>query len=106
MTPAQPPPRGEIIQQLDGIYELFPVPTDQDTLYGILTDCPAEWERIRIGLLIPRRGMGDQAAASAQHRLSGRLPHRRFRGVAPAPVYRRTHVGASRGGPATPHRPR
>ena len=53
MTTAQPLPRGEIIQQPDGIYELFPVPTDQDTLHGILTDCLAEWERIRIGLLIP-----------------------------------------------------
>ena len=53
MTTAQPLPRGEIIQQLDGTYELFPVPTDQDTLYGILTDCLAEWENIRIGLLIP-----------------------------------------------------
>ena len=29
------------------------MPTDQDTVYGILTDCLAEWERIRIGLLIP-----------------------------------------------------
>ena len=53
MTTAQPLPRGEIIQQLDGTYELFPLPTDQDTLYGILTDCLAEWENIRIGLLIP-----------------------------------------------------
>ena len=53
MTTAQPLPRGEIIQQLDGTYELFPVPTDQDTLHGILTDCLAEWENIRIGLLIP-----------------------------------------------------
>ena len=53
MTTAQPLPRGEITQQPDGIYELFPVPTDQDTLHGILTDCLAEWERIRIGLLIP-----------------------------------------------------
>ena len=53
MTTAEPLPRGEIIQQPDGIYELFPVSTDQDTLYGMLTDCLAEWERIRIGLLIP-----------------------------------------------------
>ena len=46
-------PRGEIIQQLDGTYELFPLPTDSDTLFSILEDCLAEWQRIRIGLLNP-----------------------------------------------------
>ena len=53
MTATQPLPRGEIVQQMDGAYELFPISTDEDTLYGILNDCLAEWERIRIGLLIP-----------------------------------------------------
>ena len=46
-------PRGEIIQQLDGTYELFPLPTDPDTLFSILKDCLAEWQHIRIGLLNP-----------------------------------------------------
>jgi hypothetical protein len=46
-------PRGDIIQQLDGTYELFPLPTDQDTLYGIIRDCLEEWEHIRIGMLVP-----------------------------------------------------
>jgi len=46
-------PRGEIIQQMDGVYELFPVPVDQDSLWSIMKDCLAEWEHIRIGPLIP-----------------------------------------------------
>ena len=53
MTTAEPLPRGEIIQQLDGTYELFPLPTDEDTLRGVLMDCLAEWEHIRIGMLVP-----------------------------------------------------
>ena len=46
-------PRGEIIQQMDGAYELFPVSPDQETLLAILKDCLKEWEHIRIGPLIP-----------------------------------------------------
>ena len=53
MTAARPLPRGEIIQQLDGTYELFPLPADEDTLSGIIKDCLSEWRHIRIGLLIP-----------------------------------------------------
>lgn len=53
MTTAQPLPCGEIVQQMNGTYELFPVPTEQHTLYGILTDGLTEWERIGISLLIP-----------------------------------------------------
>ena len=53
MTTANPLPRGEITQQLDGTYELFPLPTDEEILSGILRDCLAEWANIRIGLLIP-----------------------------------------------------
>ncbi len=52
MTTAGSLPRGEIIQQLDGTYELFPVPTGKDTLFSILKDCLDEWERIRIGMLL------------------------------------------------------
>ena len=29
-------PRGEIIQQMDGTYELFPVPPEQETLLAII----------------------------------------------------------------------
>ena len=32
MTTVEPLPRGEIIQQMDGTYELFPVSTEEDTL--------------------------------------------------------------------------
>ena len=106
MTTAQPLPRGEIVQQMDGTYELFPVPTDQDTLYGILTDCLAEWERIRIGLLIP--GAVWEIKPPRPPRtgfLDGYLTVD-FRGVAPAPVHRRAHVGPARGRPPAPHRPR
>ena len=46
-------PRGEIIQQMDGTYELFPVPPEQETLLAIIKDCLKEWEHIRIGPLIP-----------------------------------------------------
>ncbi len=46
-------PRGEIIQQMDGTYELFPVPPEQETLLAIVKDCLKEWEHIRIGPLIP-----------------------------------------------------
>ena len=45
--------RGEIIQQLDGVYEIFPLPTDEDTLLAVVKDCLAEWENIRIGVLVP-----------------------------------------------------
>ena len=31
-------PRGEIIQQMDGTYELVPVPPVQDTLLAIIKD--------------------------------------------------------------------
>ncbi len=47
------PPRGEIIQQLDGVYEVFPLPTDEDTLLAVVKDCLAEWQNIRIGVLVP-----------------------------------------------------
>ena len=53
MTTAEPLPRGEIIQQLDGTYELFALPTDEATLRNILTDCLEQWEHIRIGMLVP-----------------------------------------------------
>ena len=53
MTTTEPLPRGEIIQQLDGTYELFSLPTDEDTLRGVLLDCLAEWEHVRIGMLVP-----------------------------------------------------
>ena len=53
MTTTEPLPRGEIIQQLDGTYELFPLSTNEATLRGILEDCLAEWERILIGMLVP-----------------------------------------------------
>ena len=38
-------PRGEIIQQMDGTYELFPVPPEQETLLVIIKDCSKEWEQ-------------------------------------------------------------
>ena len=46
-------PRGEIIQQMDGTYELFPVSAEEETLLNIVKDCLKEWEHIRIGPLIP-----------------------------------------------------
>ncbi len=45
--------RARIIRQLDGTYELFPVDTGEDALRGILMDCLEEWERVRIGMLVP-----------------------------------------------------
>ncbi len=53
MAEAGSRPRGEIIQQMDGTYELFPLPTDTETLRSILDDCLAEWKHIRIGMLVP-----------------------------------------------------
>ena len=53
MTTSTPLPRGEIFQQMDGTYEVFPLPTDQDTLLAVIEDCLQEWEHIRIGPLIP-----------------------------------------------------
>ena len=46
-------PRGEIIQQMDGTYELFPVSAEEETLLNIVKDYLKEWEHIRIGPLIP-----------------------------------------------------
>ena len=34
-------PRGEIIQQMDGVYELFPVAPDQKALLAIIKTCLA-----------------------------------------------------------------
>jgi len=53
MTTNTPLPRDEIIQQMDGIYELFPVPPEQETLLAIIKNCLTKWEHIRIGPLIP-----------------------------------------------------
>ena len=53
MTTIESFPRGDIIQQLDGTYEIFALPTDEDTLLGIMKDCLEEWQHIRIGMLIP-----------------------------------------------------
>ncbi len=46
-------PRGEIIQQMDGVYELFPVSVKEENLLSIIKDCLEDWEHIRIGPLIP-----------------------------------------------------
>ncbi len=53
MTTIESFPRGDIIQQLDGTYEIFALPTDEVTLLGIMKDCLQEWQHIRIGMLIP-----------------------------------------------------
>ncbi len=53
MTTTDSFPRGDIIQQMDGVYELFPVPTDEATLSAMIQDCLQEWRHIHIGPLIP-----------------------------------------------------
>ncbi|MFQ6028999.1 MAG: hypothetical protein ACE5Q6_16080, partial [Dehalococcoidia bacterium] len=53
MTTSAPLPRGEIIQQMDGTYEIFPVPTDEATLLAMIKECLQEWQHIHMGPLIP-----------------------------------------------------
>jgi hypothetical protein len=53
MTNGTSLPRGEIVQQMDGTYEIFPLSTDEDTLLAIIKDCVQEWQHIRLGPLIP-----------------------------------------------------
>ena len=67
-------PRGEIIQQMDGVYELFPVAPDQKTLLAIIKTCLSEWEHIRIGPLIPGAVWESKSALPdvARHRRTGR----------------------------------
>ena len=52
MTTTNSAPRGEIIEELDGTYEVFPLPADEETLLAIFKDCFQEWEHIQIGPLI------------------------------------------------------
>lgn len=46
-------PRGEIVDEAGGTYELFPVPAEEETLLAIFKDCFEEWEHIHIGPLVP-----------------------------------------------------
>jgi len=52
MTSTSAVPRGEVVETLDGKYELFPLPVDQDTLLAVFKDCFQEWEHILIGTMI------------------------------------------------------
>ena len=52
MTETSTVPRGEIVQELDGTYEVFPLTVDEKTLLEIFKDCFAEWKHIHFGPLI------------------------------------------------------
>jgi len=51
MTFVNIPQRGKMAEELEGVYEVFPFPTDQMTLLPIFGDCFEEWEHIHIGTL-------------------------------------------------------
>ena len=53
MTIREPVPRGEIVEECGARFEVFALPTDEDTVLNVLNDCFAEWPHIRIGPLIP-----------------------------------------------------
>lgn len=52
MTAKIVPPRGRMVEELEGVYEAFPLPADQMTLLSIFGECFEEWEHIHIGSLI------------------------------------------------------
>ena len=52
MTDVNAATRGEMVEELDGVYEVFRLPADEDTLMAVFEDCFAEWEHIHIGPLI------------------------------------------------------
>ena len=43
---------GTRVEELDGAYDVFPLPADETTLLAILTDCFDEWEHVHVGPLI------------------------------------------------------
>ena len=53
MTIREPVSRGEMVEECGARFEVFVLPTDQDTLLAILKDCFDEWEHTHIGPLIP-----------------------------------------------------
>ena len=53
MTTGGPVVMGEIVYEHGAKFEVFLLPSDEDTLLDILRDCFSEWEHIRIGPLIP-----------------------------------------------------
>lgn len=53
MTIREQAPRGELVQELGASFEVFVLPTDEETVINILNDCFAEWPHIRFGPLIP-----------------------------------------------------
>ena len=44
--------RGDVVQEEDGVFELFALPGDEATLLAIFEDCFEEWEHLHIGPLI------------------------------------------------------
>ena len=52
MSTSETGQRGNIVQEEDGVFELFPLPTDEATLLSIFEDCFEEWEHLHIGPLI------------------------------------------------------
>ena len=53
MTIGEQLPRRELVEERGARFEIFQLPTDQETLLAILKDSVEEWDQIRIGLLIP-----------------------------------------------------
>lgn len=45
--------RGEMVEECGARFEVFVLPSGQDSVLKILNDCFAEWAHIRIGPLIP-----------------------------------------------------
>jgi hypothetical protein len=52
MSTQQSSQRGKIIQDEDGVFEVFVLPNDEATLLAIFEDCFEEWEHLHIGPLI------------------------------------------------------
>ncbi|MEE9280329.1 MAG: hypothetical protein V3V67_09165 [Myxococcota bacterium] len=44
--------KSKVVEEIDGTYEIFPLPADEETLLAILEDCLEDWEHIHIGPLI------------------------------------------------------
>ena len=52
MSTQQSSQRGNIVQEEDGVFEVFALPNDEAILLAIFEDCFEEWEHLHIGPLI------------------------------------------------------
>ena len=90
MSTSETGQRGNIVQEEDGVFELFPLPADEATLLSIFEDCFEEWEHLHIGPLIQGAAWEIRPAPQAANQDARRLRNRGLRGLALSHLHRGT----------------